>query len=472
MRLRSRLVVAMAFLTLLTLGLSFWAVAWRFNRGQEKQLDDALLVVANEAAERAVNERGEFFLADGPGIEVNDAGPLPLYGAVYDEQGRPRAETPTFRGQPPHAGALHPDLEPYDFTCRSVRLRGLMVPLPGRPGAYLLLAVPRTDLDGDAAFLGHAMLIVFAIASVWSILVPIWLIRRLTREQRAVEDVVIRVAGGDLDARVHKRSGDLTVGHLGTSVDTMIERLSLLIESQQRFLAHAAHELRSPLTLVHGQLALALRRPREAEEYREAIGEALESTACLRALTEELLDFARAGAASAGPFEPVSIARAARGAVRYARADAERAGVAIELRVEDALVPGRVADLERLFRNLVENAVRHSPPGGRVSVEGIVGARSGSLEITVSDEGSGVPESDRGRLFEPFFRGTQPQGSGGAGLGLAIVREIARAHGGDVQLDPSAPSGARFVVRLPRWQEPARDTACARPAAASALQPS
>src|SRR6185437_6705571 len=152
--------------------------------------------------------------------------------------------------------------------------------------------------------------------------------------------------------------------------------------------------------------------------------------------------------------------------------DAERAGVAIELRVEDALVPGRVADLERLFRNLVENAVRHSPPGGRVSLEGVFGGRAGSVEIIVSDEGSGVPESDRGRLFEPFFRGTQPQGSGGAGLGLAIVREIARAHGGDVQLDPSAPSGARFVVRLPRWQEPVREPACASPAPASALQPS
>jgi two-component system OmpR family sensor kinase len=306
-RLRARLVAAMAALTLLTLGLSFWAVAWAFNRGQERQLDEALLVVAKAAAERAVDERGAYFIADGPGLEVNDAGPMPLYGAVYDEQGTPRAETSPFKGQPPQSGLLHPDAEPFDFTCRAVPLRGVMLPVAGRPGAFLLLAVPRTDLDGDAAFLGHAMLSVFGIASLWSLLVPVWLIHRLTREQHAIESVVLRVAEGDLDARVRTRSSDPEIGRLATSVDSMIERLGLLIESQQRFLAHAAHELRSPLTLVHGQLALALRRPRGPDEYREAIGEALESTAHLCALTEELLDFARAVA------RPATSARAPSG---------------------------------------------------------------------------------------------------------------------------------------------------------------
>jgi two-component system, OmpR family, sensor kinase len=304
---------------------------------------------------------------------------------------------------------------------------------------------------------------------VWSLLVPVWLIHRLTREQQAIESVVLRVAGGDLDARVRSRSEDPEVGRLATSVDTMIERLGLLLESQQRFLAHAAHELRSPLTLVHGQLSLALRRPRGAEEYREAIGEALESTAHLCALTEELLDFARAGAASAGPFEATSIARAARGAARYVRAGAERAGVKLDLRIEDALVPGRSADLERMVRNLVENAVRHSPPGGRVLIEASAG-RGESVEIAVSDEGSGVPEPERPRLFEPFFRGASAQGSSGVGLGLGIVREIARAHGGDVHLDTTARSGARFVVRLPRCEEPASPQETCSGAATSALR--
>jgi two-component system heavy metal sensor histidine kinase CusS len=333
-----------------------------------------------------------------------------------------------------------------------------MVPVPRRPGVSLLLSTPRTDLDGDAAFLGHAMLIVFAVACVWSLLVPIWLIHRLTRDQEAIADVVLRVAAGDLKARVESRSADPEIQRLAGAVDTMIGRLGLLLSSQQRFVAHAAHELRAPITVVQGQLALALRRPRGEEEYREAIREALGSAGDLRALTEELLDFARAGAGSAGPFEPTSIARAAREAARYALADAERAGVTVDLSVDDALVPGRPQDLARLLRNLLENAVRHSPPGGRVLVESVAG-RSGVVEIAVSDEGSGVPAAERERIFEPFFRGVAARGSAGAGLGLAIVREIARAHGGDVQLDAAGTRGARFVVRLPLAELPAEELA-------------
>ncbi len=451
---------AMAALTILTLGLAFWAVAFAFNRGQERQLDEALLVEATSIANHAVTSDGAFFVADGPGPDVNDSGPLPLYGVVYDEHGNARASTSTFGGNPPPLGPHHTHRHLFDFSRGGLRLRGVVLPVPGRTGADLLLAVPRTDLDGDAAFLGRAMISVFAVACVWSLLVPIWLIRRLTRDQQAIADTVLRVAAGDLEARVRTRSADPEIARLGNAVDTMIERLGLLLASQQRFVAHAAHELRSPLTLVHGQLALALRRPRRAEEYREAIGEALDSASHLRTLTEELLDFAKAGAGSAGPFEPTSVARAVRGAERFVRADAERAGVTLDLRLSDTLVPGRPDDLERLLRNLVENAVRHSPRGGKVLVE-VSRVPGRAVQIAVSDEGPGVPEPEQCRLFEPFFRGKDARGTRGAGLGLAISREIARAHGGDVCLDPSTPKGARFVVRLPLPAPPPLGVPCA-----------
>ncbi len=476
-RLRGRLVLATAALTLLTLGLSFWAVAFAFNRGQERQLDEALLVVAADLAAKAPAPGGGFVIVDGPGPEVNDEEPLPIYGAVYDETGAPKATTSTFAGVAPPADALlHAAGEPFDLRRASLHLRAVTVPVPGRAGARALIAVPRTDLDGDAAFLGRAMRGVFAVAAVWSLLVPAWLIRRLTRDQQAIANVVLRVADGDLEARVRSRSADPEIVRLGGCVDTMIERLGLLLESQKRFVAHAAHELRSPITVVHGQLSLALRRPRKEEEYRLAIGEALDSAAQLRALTEELLDLASAGASSAGPFEPTSIALAAHCAERYVRADAERAQVTIDLRAvqapgvaAEALVSGRSGDIERLLRNLIENAVRHSPTGGRVLVEAEV--RSGVVAVAVGDEGSGVPEPERARLFEPFFRGARAraEGGSGAGLGLAIVREIARAHGGDVHLDTAAPRGARFVVELPLL---ARAHADARPATHPATHPS
>jgi len=453
MMMRGRLVLATAALTLLTLGLSFWAVAFAFNRGQERQLDEALLLVAADLAAKAPAPGGAFVIADGPGPEVNDEEPLPIYGVVYDEAGTARASTSTFAGIAPPPDALrHAAGEPFNLRRSALHLRGVTVPVPGRPGARALIAVPRTDLDGDAAFLGRAMRGVFGVAAVWSLLVPAWLIRRLTRDQQAIADVVLRVADGDLEARVRSSSADPEIVRLGGCVDTMIERLGLLLESQKRFVAHAAHELRSPITVVHGQLALALRRPRKEHEYRLAIEEALGSATQLRSLTEELLDLACAGASSAGPFQPTSIAEAAWCAARCVRPDADRAQVTLDLRVEQdggTLVSGRPLDVERMLRNLLENAVRHSPAGGRVVLDAVV--RSGVVAIAVRDQGSGVPEPERSRLFEPFFRGARAraEGGSGAGLGLAIVREIARAHGGDVHLDTSTASGARFVVELP-----------------------
>jgi two-component system heavy metal sensor histidine kinase CusS len=444
---RVRLVVGTAVLTLLALGASFWGVARIFNRSQERELDIALLAAADEAARHAVTPTGELAIADGPGPAVNDSGPLPRYGAVYDELGTPRAATATFEGSPPLTSVLHGDARPFDFSLHELRLRAVMVPVERHPGAFLLLAIPRTDIDGDATFLARALASVLAVACLWSLLLALWLIHRLTGDQQAIADVVSRVARGDLRARVQSQSRDPETHELAGSVDAMIETLGVLLDSQRKFVAYAAHELRAPLTLVHGQLALALRRPRGEQEYRSAIGEALSAANDLRTLTDELLDLARAGAPSQGPRVPTSVPRVVRAAVRYVEPIAEAAGVGIELRVEDAFVPGRASDLERLVRNLVENAIRHSPRGGRVMVD--ASERDGSVEICVTDEGAGVPEPDRARLFEPFFRGQGAVDGVGAGLGLAIAREIARAHDGDIHYDGSVSRGARFVIQLP-----------------------
>jgi two-component system heavy metal sensor histidine kinase CusS len=433
---RARLIAAIAALTLVALGVSFWGVAALFNREQERQLDRALLTMAAQAADRAVMPTGEILIVDGPGPAVNDSGPLPLYGAIYDEQGTPRATTSTFAGEAPLTAALHANGEPFDLALGHnpgdvhrpgwacpLRLRAVMVAVPGLPRGSLLLATPRSDIDGDAVMLGRALATVFAVACGWSVLVVLWLMRRLVRDHHGAME------------------------HLGAE-----------LESHKRFLAMAAHELRAPLTLVHGQLALALRRPRNEAEYRSAIGEALSAASHLRALTEDLLDLERARACRNRPAVPTSIARVTRSAARFVEGDAARRAVTLDLRGHRGFVLGRAGDLERLVRNLLENAVRHSPPGGRVIVE--AACAGGCIELSVSDEGDGVSEADRGQLFEPFFRASSAD-TPGAGLGLAIAREIARAHGGDIQLDPTRTRGARFVVRLPAVARPEEREAAA-----------
>jgi two-component system OmpR family sensor kinase len=219
-----------------------------------------------------------------------------------------------------------------------------------------------------------------------------------------------------------------------------------LKETQQRFIANASHELRSPVTTLLGELTFALRRDRDAATYRESIEEALESARRLKVVAEDLLALARIGATQQ-PLESVPLSEVTRAAAESTRPEAEARGVTLEIACDGPAVQGHAGDLERLLRNLVENAIRHSPRGGRVRIE--AQHESGHIRLKVSDDGPGVPPDVRERIFEPFFRLTGDRAKeGGAGLGLAIGRGIARAHGGDLWVDDCL-QGARLVVRLP-----------------------
>jgi two-component system heavy metal sensor histidine kinase CusS len=232
----------------------------------------------------------------------------------------------------------------------------------------------------------------------------------------------------------------------------MIERLAVLLNSQQQFIAHAAHELRSPLSTLYGELTNAVRRPRTNEEYSAAIEQALRSTRKLKDLTEDLLTLARLGAKDLEPREVLSVGAVASEVLDDLRPSIDARRIGVRLSVEEAaVVEGRRNDLLRLFRNLIENAIRHSPDGGAIEVR--ARALAGEVTIEVADDGPGVPEPDRAKIFAPFFRRSPKAGGAapGTGLGLAIARDVARLHGGDVTLAAGgAGQGAVFVVRLPR----------------------
>jgi two-component system heavy metal sensor histidine kinase CusS len=293
------------------------------------------------------------------------------------------------------------------------------------------------------------MLIVFAVAVFWAVLVATWVVGRLTRGHEAIAAAARSVAGGDLSARVAVPRGTDEVSRLASDVNRMIEQLSGLVASQREFIAHAAHELRSPLTTLYGELQLALRRERDADGYRGAIEEALDSATRLKTLAEDLLALARIGSTVADSGELVSPRTAVEEAVRTVASEAQARDVRLAIDGDARVVSGRPQDLERLFRNLVENAVRHSPPGAAVEVR--LRDTNEHVVVTVSDEGRGVPDGDRERIFEPFFRGAHESVNDvpGVGLGLAIARKIASAHGGALELGPARDRGAQFVVRLP-----------------------
>ncbi|MCL2779022.1 MAG: HAMP domain-containing histidine kinase [Polyangiaceae bacterium] len=450
MKFRTRLVLTISVATALTVTSAFWAASYVFERSEERQLDDALRAEAHEeAAEIGSNSAGGFRISDRAGAEADDIGRLAKYAIIYDEDGTVIDSTASFsRGAPPLENIRHPRGTPFDIHDGGEGLRAILVGIP-TTNKMLLFAAPRSDLEKDTTFLREVMLAA-ALASIGVTIVVVWrVVRRLTRGHEAIGSTARQVAAGDLAARVALRAGDDEVVQLANDVDEMVRRLAVLVESQQRFIANAAHELRSPLTTLYGELQLALRRSRSAEEYRTAIEEALVSTRRLTALAENLLALARLGADREASLTPVSLGEVARSAAAWVERETTRKHVRVELDTDGSNVLGHAMDLERMLKNLLDNAVRHSPDGGRVTVR--AKSHGNIVHVTVTDDGPGVAQHDRERVFEPFFRANaERRRDVGSGLGLAIVREIARVHGGDVTLEQGpGGKGAVFRAQLP-----------------------
>ena len=238
---------------------------------------------------------------------------------------------------------------------------------------------------------------------------------------------------------------------LAAALNALLERLRTSLDAQRAFVADAAHELRSPLTALKLQLALLQRAGTAAdgEAARAALGTGIERAS---RLVEQLLALARSEPSAAGAPEPADLAEIARLAIAdtVAFAASRRIELALDAETPVFVAGDRVA-LGLLVRNLVDNAARHAPPGSAVEVS--VSAAAGWATLRVDDAGLGVPEEERQRVFDRFYR-RAGAGEPGSGLGLAIVKSVAEAHGGSVALEASPLGGLGAVVRLPQAGAP------------------
>ena len=261
--------------------------------------------------------------------------------------------------------------------------------------------------------------------------------RRITWRLEALQRGVQRWGKGELGARVPVVGKD-EVAQLAVTFNQAASEVQALMDAQRRVLANASHELRSPLARL--RLALALLEEEDASgERRQTWDEASRDIDELDALIGDVLLAARLESGKAAPrHEPVDL-RA------ILEDEAGRLGVPVQ--GPDARVHGDPALLRRLVRNLLENALRHGEP----PVTAEIRAEGGQWRLIVEDRGSGVPPEDAARIFEPFYRraGHSEGADGGVGLGLALARQIAVSHGGDVVYTPRAGGGSAFVVSLP-----------------------
>jgi two-component system OmpR family sensor kinase len=331
--------------------------------------------------------------------------------------------------------------------------------------AFVVSGLPlRDDKHTLASLVGWEVLLVLIGVTVAAV-AGRWLVRRQLRPLREVAGTAhtvstLPLSSGEIGTTV-RVPDELTderteVGQVGSALNALLAHVEHALDERHRseqqvrqFVADASHELRTPLSTIHGYAELSRRTsPPDPEQLVLAMGKVESEADRMSSLVEDLLLLARLDAGRPLARDEVDVTRLALEAVGDARVVAPDHRWKLDLPEEPVVAPGDEQRLHQVLTNLLNNARRHTPPGTSVTVG--VAQDADRVVLSVEDDGPGLPPQLNGKAFERFTRGdsARTRESGGAGLGLSLVRAISHAHGGTVSVD-SAPGRTRFEVRLP-----------------------
>jgi heavy metal sensor kinase len=285
---------------------------------------------------------------------------------------------------------------------------------------------------------------------------------RALRPIDRISQIARAITSTDLGQRIHYRGPADEVGRLAETFDAMLDRLQAAFDHERRFTGDAAHELRTPLTALKGRIGVTLSRPRQPAAYQETLQEMEGQVDRLIRLSNDLLFMARL---DQGQFQPhmEEIAAADLLGIALDQLRPLAGAKSIQLTAEippDLVVLGDLDLLLRLFLNLLDNAIKYTPEGGRIILQGAL--QSNTAQITISDSGPGIAAEHIPYLFDRFYRVDEdrarsgPAGDqSGAGLGLAIAHEITRKHKGSLTVQSEPGQGTTFTLQLPGARTPA-----------------
>lgn len=373
---------------------------------------------------------------------------------VLDGRGEVLVEAPGM------SAVLPPGLFRPDEPGRSVRA------IDGRP--YRVLAATAPVRGGGGTWTIHAALdfsgeedllsayrariwTLLAVTLLGSSLVGHAIARRGIRPLREIAETAGRIRPETLHERISVERFPEELRALAATFNGMLDRLEDSFDRLSRFSADIAHELRTPVQNLRGDVEVALARPRPAEEYRSTLESAMDETERLAHIIDGLLFLARAERPAAEiRRERLDLGQEIEAIRAFYEAAAEERGI----RLTASVSPGLVAMLDRtLFQravgNLIENALAHTPAGGTVAI--LTGPVDGGVEVSVRDTGRGIAQEHLPRVFDRFYRGdpARAHASGGSGLGLAIVRTIVTLHGGTATIESEPGKGTVVILRFP-----------------------
>ncbi len=450
MKLRTRLLVQGAAIPGALLVVSYLAVALLLDYVLHQGIDQGLLTqaaVESVSLFDAPNRRPHLHLEASP--LADRVRGFAAAGAVYDADGRVVVQHSAGGGVPaglrPGTVGAPAQLETTSGPEPRREVTLTVVDEHGRPFLLWLGVSLEPHNRTLAAYwkIGGACL---AGALVLLVVVANYLATGLSSRVQRLADHMQRLRDGDFEAQVPPDDGGDVIAELRACVAETTERLRASVESRDRFIADAAHELRTPLAALRAGIDVTLRRQREPAELQDALEAARREAKRLEVLATSLLDLA---ALRRTEFDRrrTDLSALVEDAVEGARAMAEAREIVVDCDVPER-AQARVAAVQvrQAIDNLIANAITHGPAGVPVHVS-LAADDEGGWRIAVDDRGEGVAPADREKVFEPFHRVDQRRP--GTGLGLAIVREVARRHDGDAWVEAGDGGGARFVLRLP-----------------------
>jgi signal transduction histidine kinase len=438
-KLRARLLVAV----LATIGLVLGGLTASFNLVLAQRLGNEATHVAQARATAELQSlslsRGSIVLPETPDQRIPDT-------LTWVFQGRTLLEGPQLRSRADATAAALAQRAPATADFGSIRLYALPVAASRRPVGAVVAAVSLAPYNQSrrTALVGSVMLALAALVAVG--IVARWVIGRALRPVALMTGQAADWSERDLERRFARGAPRDELTQLAFTLDGLLDRLSASLRHEQRLSAELSHELRTPLASIAAEAQYALRHTHQTPEGRAALEQIVSSTRQMGATLETLI------AAARGRLDPhratsdaTACAQSAASAYRQLAAANE-----VDLTVKAPPSPVRVAVeqplVERILGPILENACTHAARQVRVEVT----LDDGAVLFAIEDDGPGIAPSQRDAIFEPGRRLTDHHGaiSGGAGLGLALSRRLARGAAGDVGIDSCA-TGARFTIRLP-----------------------
>ncbi|MEO5912903.1 MAG: HAMP domain-containing sensor histidine kinase [Luteolibacter sp.] len=299
------------------------------------------------------------------------------------------------------------------------------------------------DLAWKLTGIGMAVL-AFGLAVGW------WIATRALQPVSQISEAATRIAAGNLKERIRTSETESELGQLGSLLNNTFQRLDTAFEEQARFTSDAAHELRTPVSIILAQSQLSLGKERGAAEYRETIEISQRAAKRMHALIESLLQLSVIDASGTERnLQSADLRDITAEQITLMGTLAAEKNMALVSDLNPAACTVNPEQIGQIVVNLLTNAVKFSPPGSEIKISTRIG--NSSAVLTVSDNGPGIPDHHLPHLFERFYRvdASRNRATGGAGLGLAICKRIAEAHGGNLTVESHEGKGSSFTLTIP-----------------------